>query len=323
MFAGSIVSRGKIELIEIEEQAPPPLQPGKPGDILFQPEHACLCGSDMPHFCGDQDSYPLETGLSLHEMVGTVLETTGSRYKKGDRVLAVPERQTGFFQRYWVSESRAIPLDPRKPPEVAMLAQPLGTAIFALKKLPQVLDQDVAIVGQGPMGQIFCAALRNLGARRVIALDRLASRLAMSPRMGATHVIDVSKQDPAEEVARITGGTMADIVVEAVGHAEQQLDLCTDLCRQAGRILFFGVPQEIIHEISWLKLFHKNITIHTSVNPDFERDFPLAMQWVSEGQVDLAPLLTHSLPVEKIQEAFETFRDRVDGAIKVHLKFPD
>jgi threonine dehydrogenase-like Zn-dependent dehydrogenase len=255
-------------------------------------------------------------------MIGTVVATNGQRFKAGDRVLAVPIRQRGLYERYTLSEERAIPLDPRRPPEQALLAQPLGTVIFAIKKLPTVLDRDVAIVGQGPIGQLFNATLRNLGAREIIGIDKLASRLSMSQQMGATAVVDSSHEDPAEAVRRITGGHLADVVVEAVGHEDQVLDLCIDLCAKYGRILSFGVPPATIDALRWRDLFYKNITVHTSVDPDFTRDFPLAMRWIGEGRIDLSALVTHRFPLAKIQTAFETFRDRKDGAQKVLVEFP-
>jgi threonine dehydrogenase-like Zn-dependent dehydrogenase len=321
MLAGRIVTKGRIELVDLEE---PRLVPAKNGggEIIFQPEVTCLCGSDLPYFSEDQPSYPLQDGLSLHEMVGTVVETSGKKFKKGDQVLAVPVSQVGLFERFRLAEERAIPLDARKPREITLLAQPLGTVIFALKKIPQVLDMDVAVVGQGPMGQIYSAVLRSLGAREIIALDPVESRLARSLRMGATAVINPAKADCAAEVARITGGRMADIVIEAVGHQGQALNSCVDLCRNGGRILYFGVPDGNIHDVRWRDLFFKNITVHTSVNPDFARDFPLAMRWIAEGRINLEPLLTHSFPLRDIQQAFETFRDKKDGALKVQVRFP-
>jgi threonine dehydrogenase-like Zn-dependent dehydrogenase len=321
MLAGRIVEAGRIELVEVDE---PRLEPAAPGaaEILFQPEHACLCGSDLPHFDGGQPRYPLEPGFSLHEMVGTVLKTNGSRFRAGDRVLAVPLEQRGLYERFTVGEERAIPLDPRVPLEIAVLAQPLGTVIYALKKLPSVLDLDVAVVGQGPIGQLFVAALRNLGANEVIAVERVESRLARSPAMGATATINPERTDAAAEVARITRGRMADVVVEAVGHRDQALDLCVSLARKGGRILYFGVPDETIPEVRWRDLFLKNLTVHTSVHPDFTRDFPLAMRWIAEGRIDVAPLITHRFPLARIQEAFATFRDKRDGALKVLLRFP-
>jgi len=236
--------------------------------------------------------------------------------------LAQGRNQCGFFERYAIHEDRAIPLDRRVSEECALLAQPLGTAIFALKKLPVLMDRDVAVVGQGPMGQLLCAALRNLGAREVIAIERLESRLANSPRMGATATVCNAKEDAVAAVSRITGGKMAEIVIEAVGHQDQALNLCIDLCQPGGRILYFGVPPEIIDGVRFRDLFFKNITVHTSVNPDFQRDFPLAMRWIGEGRVDVSKIITHRYPVAEIQTAFETFRDRKDGALKVLVEFP-
>jgi threonine dehydrogenase-like Zn-dependent dehydrogenase len=95
--------------------------------------------------------------------------------------------------------------------------------------------------GQGPIGQLFNAALSNFGAREIIAVDRLPSRLQTSLPMGATRSIDSRREDPVEVVREITQGQMADLVVEAVGHREQALNLCVDLCKPNGKILFFGV----------------------------------------------------------------------------------
>ena len=66
----------------------------------------------------------------------------------------------------------------------------------------------------------------------------------------------------------------------------------------------------------------KNLVITTSIHPDFERTFPLAMQWIAEGRVTLQPLITHRFLLSEIQQAFDTFRDRVDGVQKVLVEFP-
>jgi threonine dehydrogenase-like Zn-dependent dehydrogenase len=159
LLAGRITAPGRIELVEVAE---PRLEEGAgKGDIIFQIEKACLCGSDTPYFDEVHPRYPLDVGHSLHEMIGTVVATNGAKFHAGDRVLAVPVEQRGLFERFRLSEERAIPLDPRPLPEHGLLAQPLGTVLFALKKIPHLLDLDVAIVGQGPIGQLFCAALRN------------------------------------------------------------------------------------------------------------------------------------------------------------------
>lgn len=317
MLAGQITRRRQIELIGHPEPVP-----GISGEIVFQPELACLCGSDIPFFAAEHPAYPLQVGLSLHEMVGTVLWADGSRFREGQKVLAVPTNHVGIFERFAISEKQVVPLDLRRPFEEMILSQPLGTVLYGLQMLPNLLGWNVAVVGQGPIGQLFCAALRNLGAKQIIGIDRIVSRLSLSPRMGATAVINVDQEDPIAAVGVLTGGVMADLVVEAVGHENQALNLCIDLCRRQGRIHYFGVPPTLINGIRWRDLLMKNLALTTSVGPDFTRDFPLAMQWIGEGRIDVRPLVTHTFPLSEIQTAFEIFSDRKDGACKVLIRFP-
>ena len=171
------------------------------------------------------------------------------------------------------------------------------------------------------MGQLFNLALQQLGARQIIAVDQIGDRLEVSPLTGATETVNSSQQDPVKAVEDLTGGEGADLVVEAVGHREQVLNLCAELCRPFGNILFFGVPPQSIDNFNIYRVFWKNLSIVTSVGPDFKKDFPLAMQWIAEGRVDVSPLITHRMPWTDIQEAFDIFSQRQDGALKVFLDF--
>lgn len=322
MLAGDMYAPGKVRLVDVPEPTLSPIPPdGVSGQIIFQPETTCLCGSDLPYFNG-WDEWPIAVGHSLHEMIGTVTATNGRRWKVGDRVLAVPVAQQGLFERYVLDENQTIPIATNVPEEQALMAQPLGTALFALKKLPRVMDTDVVIVGQGPMGQLMNAVLRNMGARSIIGIDLLDSRLRVSAKMGATATVCNAARDPVPAVWELLHGNLPDTVIECVGHRDQQLNLCIDLCRPGGNLLSFGVPPAIIDGLRWRDMFFKNITVYTSLGPDFRRDFPLAMQWIGEGRINVAPLITHRFPLSRLQEAFETFRDRKEGAIKVIVEFP-
>lgn len=319
MLAGEIYGPKQIRLVDAPE---PELDPGGAGQIIFQPELTCLCGSDMLFFEQEHEEYKPRLGHSLHEMIGRVVATNGERYQVNDRVLCVPDDQNGLWERYCVNENRAIPVDPRPVEEEALMAQPLGTVILAMRRVPPVLGQSVVVVGQGPMGQLFCATLRNLGARQIIAVDKLGYRLQTSLKMGATDVVDSSEVDPEEAVLSLTDGAGADLVIEVVGHTEQVLNLCVDLCRVDGTILFFGVPMNLIDRIEWRKLFWRRQNIVTSVGPDFSTDFPLAMQWIAEKRMDVSPLITHRYPLAEVQRAFDQYHARSDDGLKVLLDFP-
>lgn len=323
MIAGQFTSRRRIELVDLEE---PQLPKNEPGMMIFQPEITCLCGSDLPFFDGDFEGhdvpYPQPVGKSLHEMVGTVVATNGTRWQSGTRVLAVPKEQQGLWERYVLSEDRAIALDDRLSDEIALLAQPFGTVIWALKKLPNMIDRDAVVLGLGPIGQMFVAGLRNMGARRIIGIDPIPERTALAQKMGATDVVNSTGGEAEDGVRNILNGELSDVVVEAVGHKAQAFNDAVLLTRHHGDILYFGVPPVPLDGLHFKDAMLKNITIRTSLHPDFERTFPLAMQWLAEGRVDLSPLLTHRFPLAQIQDAFDVFRDRREGAIKVLVEFP-
>lgn len=317
MFAGHMYAPRKVKLVETADQSV-----DGDGEILFQPELACLCGSDLLYFEGDYHEHQPEIGQSLHEMIGRVVDTSGSKFNVGDRVLCVPIEHYGFFERFRVSEARAIPLDPRPPEDEGLIAQPLGTVLFGIKKLPSVLDKDVVVIGQGPIGQLFNGAMRNLGAREIIAIDILDDRLAISPKMGATATINADREDIVARVREILGGELPEIVVEAVGHREHRINDCFKLVRHGGDILFFGVPREKMDDVHWRIIFDKNASIHNTIGPSFERDFPLAMRWIAEERIDVSPVVTHRMSLEQIQEAFDIFAERRDGSLKVFVDFP-
>jgi threonine dehydrogenase-like Zn-dependent dehydrogenase len=178
------------------------------------------------------------------------------------------------------------------------------------------------VVGQGPIGLLFSHLLSNLGARTIIAMDKLDERLAVSKKMRATHTINVDRLDPVEAVREITRGKMADLVVEAVGHQADTLNTCIKLLRRLGTLLFFGVPDEEINQRFPIgQFFRQNLTMITSVGPNVIPNFSLARDMIAQGRIDVAPIVTHILPFQEVQRAYELFVDRQDGAIKVTLNY--
>src|SRR4051812_15659428 len=202
MKVAQITGRGKIELVDAPNPPPP-----VPGHVVFQAETGCLCGSDIPFFSETQTSYPLQPGLSLHEIIGHVTASASAAFKAGDRVLAMPRGLLGCAEQLAIGEDRLVPIDEALSNEAAVVAQPMATVLSALSTIPNVVGLNVAVLGQGPIGLLFDACLSSLGAARIIGIDVREARTARSCEFGATDVFvtrEASGRDAVHRVAELT-----------------------------------------------------------------------------------------------------------------------
>lgn len=320
MKAARLVAPKRWEITDVERPEPTKEM------MLVRLERAGICGTDKPAFHGIGASYPMGLGQTGHEGLGIVEACASSAFDAGDRVL-LWGFDRGLFQEYVLADPGGcvkLPMDLE--PEVALMSQLLGTVVHCFYKLGNVINRTALVMGQGPVGQLFNATLRNLGARYIIGVDPLPHRLAVSPEMGATHTVNPQTCDLTEAVSEITGGEMVDLAVEAVGR-ESTFNLCGDLLRQDGTLVYFGVPNKENAEgrmtLAFMEMFRKELQIVTSVGPNPGLDYTAALDWISQGRLDVRPILTHLLPFEKIQDAFDLAFEHPEreGAVKVVLAF--
>ena len=343
MFAAQIVAPRLTKIVDVAE----PELAGN-GQVKIKMERGCLCGSDSPLFDYDLnqiideagrdparrmsipfidyrkgDPYPMRVGQSIHECLGTVVQSTSPRFSEGDFVLALPSAHDGLVEYMVADANRAIHLpEDAVSKEEILMTQPLGTVVWACQKLGNLMDLDIVVAGQGPMGLLFTHMLANLGARTVIGLDRLDNRLDVAKQMKATHTVNVDRQDPVAAIREITNGKMADIVVEAVGHQMKTINECMNYVRRLGIVLCFGVPDHEHYEgFGYREFFGLNLNLISSVGPDVVPNFSLARDLIAQGRIDVSPLVTHTIPFSEIQHGYELFVDRKDGAIKVVLDY--
>jgi threonine dehydrogenase-like Zn-dependent dehydrogenase len=315
MRAGQIIAPGRIELVDVDPRRP------TAGEVVVSLETACLCGSDIPYFSEAHDRYPLPVGLSLHEIVGTIVESASPQFRVGDRVLAMPIGLRGLYERLAIGDDRLVSIESGFDNDTAVLAQPMATVLSALSTLPGLIGATVAVVGQGPIGLLFDLCLSRLGAGRIIGIDLREARVARSREFGATDAICTRQVDAVETVRELTAGAMAALVVEAVGHEEQALNVCIDLCHDSATLLYFGVPPDRLNDVAWHAAFRKRLTIKLSTPSDLRPFVQLAWRAIRHDRIDMSRLITHRYPFADIQRAFETYRDRRDGALKVMIDF--
>jgi L-iditol 2-dehydrogenase len=256
MRAVQCVAAGEARFVE----APRPAL--KPGHALVKPMLVSLCGSDVHMVYYEPAArYPFPPGTSGHEMVGRVeaVDAPGCGLRPGDVALTMAPYHTAMAEYFLAPVEHVLVLPPDKPLDHLLMAQQLGTVIFACQRLPNLINKDVAIIGLGSAGLFFAALCRRLGAARVIALDIVAHRAAVAPRFGATHAVHSGTADAARAVAEITGGQMADVVIEAAGEADA-INLAPALVKTGGHILFFGIPRAYGFAFDYELFFRKYCT---------------------------------------------------------------
>jgi threonine dehydrogenase-like Zn-dependent dehydrogenase len=200
----------------------------------------------------------------------------------------------------------------------------------------------VAVWGCGPVGQFAIRSALLLGARQVIAIDRVPERLAMAEAGGAT-VIDFSKESVVERLNDLTHGKGPEKCIDAVGmeahatatidslydRAKQAVMLETDrphvlremmyVCRPAGTLSIPGVYGGLIDKVPFGMAMNKGLTFRmgqTHVN----RWTDDLLKRVVDGQIDPSFVITHTVGLQEGPGMYKTFRDKQDGCIKVVIK---
>jgi threonine dehydrogenase-like Zn-dependent dehydrogenase len=200
----------------------------------------------------------------------------------------------------------------------------------------------VAIWGAGPVGQFAIRSAVMLGARQVIAIDRVPERLAMAEAGGAIP-INFEEESVIERLAELTNGKGPEKCIDCVGleaHATATLDSVYDrvkqavmletdrphvlremiyVCRAAGTLSIPGVYGGLLDKIPFGASMNKGLTWRmgqTHVN----RWTDDLLRRIAEGQIDPSFVITHTVPIEQGPEMYKTFRDKQDGCIKVVLK---
>jgi threonine dehydrogenase-like Zn-dependent dehydrogenase len=200
----------------------------------------------------------------------------------------------------------------------------------------------VAIWGAGPVGQMTVRAAVLMGARQVIAIDQVPERLAMAQQGGAI-AINFDKESVLDRLADLTAGKGPERCIDAVGmesHAGRSIDAMYDrvkqavmletdrphvlremiyVCRPGGILSIPGVYGGLIDKIPFGASMNKGLTWRmgqTHVN----RWADDLVRRIAEGQIDPSFVITHTAPLKRGPEMYKTFRDKVDGCIKVVLK---
>ncbi len=317
--------------------------------VLVKVEATSICGTDLSLYNWNEwarsrikdDELPRTLG---HEFAGEVLQVGDcvSRIKVGDFVSAethIPcfncpaclNRQfhicgnlkilsldtEGCFAQYalvpevvcWVNE-RTIP------PEIACLQEPLGNAVYCALVEP-VTGKTVLILGDGPTGLLATAVCKVAGAAYVATVGQQKYRLEIARQFGADRTINQAEvgDEGVEERVRqdlekfYEGRYGVDVVLEMVG-AEETVNMALNLVRKGGRISAFGITKKLKIEMNYNDgIVFKGVDIR-GINGRIMFDtWYLMKNLLTSGKLDIAPILTHKMPLAEFEEGFRLMND--------------
>jgi len=313
------------------------------GEVTIKVEAVGICGSDIPVFDGRQ-KLPILPYIPGHEFSGTI-------YQKGkdvkgfevrDRVavgLVVHCRDCHFCrlgEETMCDNSRligcnyingafaeyiAVPIQAlhRLPDSLSYedgaSIDPIASAYRPIKKACISSEDTVVIVGAGAIGLYALQLTRCEGAWQTIVLDTVEKRLKVAKDLGATHVIDINKEDPFDALKRITENRLADVVVEVTG-THKAVNSALSYARKQGRVILVS----IYHEFA-------NVDIHNIVGRELKIFGSLCYTWeeyehclhlLDKKKVVSDPIITHVLSLGDMEKALKLNTTR--EAIKCILK---
>jgi len=201
---------------------------------------------------------------------------------------------------------------------VALLAGDiLSTAAFGADLAGVGPDDLVVVVGCGPVGLLAIRAALERGAREVVAVDRVASRLAVAERFGATPA-DFEAGDPLAVVRERSGGRGADAAIEAVGTADATR-LAADLLRLGGSLAAVGVHTEPHLALPPGEIYDRNLRYASGRCPA-RHYMEASLTLAARDEALLATLISHRLPLSEGVDAYARFAAREAGWTKVVLR---
>lgn len=333
------VIHGKHNLKLEQREEPVPIG----AQVAIQLGAGGICGSDLHYFHhGRVGSFEVQEPLILgHEVAGTVMAVgpdahdiaPGTRVAvnpakpckrcteclagRGQLCLDVrffgsasrfPHMQGAFSDVFLADESQCIPIADHLPFTVAACAEPLAVCLHAVRRAGDLMGKRVLITGAGPIGLLTMMAARASGATWITITDQADTPLRLAERLGASQAINITKDE-------LTADDF-DVAIEAAG-AIPALTTCLYHVRRGGRVVQLGsLPMHANESLRLPALMTREIELVGSFR--FYEEFRLAVQMLESGRIDVTPLLTASMSLDQLNEAFELASDR-SRAMKVHL----
>jgi L-idonate 5-dehydrogenase len=224
-----------------------------------------------------------------------------------------PHIQGAFREQLVALASQCVPASELTQGEAAM-AEPLAVTLHATRRAGQMFGKRVLVTGCGPIGVLSILAARRAGAAEIVATDLSDFTLTIARSAGADRVINTGKEPDGLAGYSPEKGYF-DILYECSG-APPALAAGIGALRPRGVILQLGMGGDMT--VPMQAITAKELDLRGSFR--FHEEFALAVQLMSKKLIDVRALITHSVPLERAEEAFQLASDR-SIAMKAHIVF--
>jgi L-iditol 2-dehydrogenase len=300
------------------------------GDLLVRVRAALTCGTDVKVFLrGYHARMIVPPAVFGHELAGDVVEVGEgvTKFALGQRVVAANSApchdcyycrrglenlcenllfNNGAYAEYIRIPARIVEKNTYAIPshvgyQDAALAEPLACVLRGIEETGIQPGDTVAVIGLGPIGQMFVRMAKLAGAR-VIALGRRQSQLDRAAKLGAEEVIEVVEPaDAVSAVRALTGGRGAEIAIEAVG-TPVTWEMAAHVLRRGGTVNFFGgCPSDARVTLETSLLHYSEITCKASFHHT-PGHIQRALQVISEGSVTAQDFVKGQEPLQNMLE---------------------
>jgi L-iditol 2-dehydrogenase len=331
-----------VEVVGVEDVPEPKLDPA--GAIL-RVEACGICGTDARTFFNGDPRAPLPWVLG-HEPVGTLIDAgpeaqlppgvqQGSRVFLGsiltcgacrwclDGFQNMCERHElygydpypGAYAEYApvppIATKNLFPLPDDLPSFLATVADPFACALNGVEILDPGYGHTVVILGSGPIGCWQTVLCRDRGAERILLSDVSAERLEQALAMVGPFVDDAfvaGEDNGVEEVLRRTEGVGAERVIVAAPAKQAQAAALLMAGRRARVVYFAGLPKhDPVASLDMNQLHYKELAVLGAYGAT-HRQYTLTMGYLDRRREDLAPIVTHRLPLDRIEDGFAAIK---------------
>ncbi len=315
-----------------------PIQRPGPGQILVKVAATGLCRAQLLEIKGENTIGPMNPNMLGHEGAGVVVEVGlgVTKVQKGDHVIlswikgsgvnVLPQKyeyngqkiNCGFvttFNEYSLASENRVTKIPKEMPflEASIIGCAVATGAGAVFHNAKVQPgKSVAVTGVGGIGINMLHAASIVKAYPLIAIDVNADKLDFARKMGATHCLNSLTQNVDEEIRKIVGNDGLDYAFDTTGRKDMMEAMYNCVKKATGKIVFCGVPNppKTKIEIDPFPLYFGRQVVGTGggeCKPD--EDFEKFCRLVMRGDFKAREMITHVLPLERINEGFELMKE--------------